>query len=115
MSVNELNFDKFENYLTSEGISFIDFWANWCGPCKAFAKVFEKVSIDNKDINFLSVNIEKETKLTETFEITSVPHLIVIKNGVVIYSDAGALSGSSLKELIEQAKKADVSSTEGSK
>lgn len=115
MSVHELKSGEFESYLASEGISFIDFWASWCGPCKAFAKVFEKVSKENKNINFLSVNIEKETELTETFEIRSVPHLIVIKNGIVIYSDSGALSASSLKELIEQAKNADVLSTQASK
>ncbi len=111
MSVQELNAEKFEDYLKSDDISFIDFWAQWCGPCKSFAKTFEAAANDNNDINFLSVNIETESELSETFEIRSVPHLIVLKKGVVIYSDAGALSSSSLKELIEQAKNADVSSS----
>ena len=109
MAVDELGSMKFELILKEEGISFIDFWAEWCGPCKSFAKVFQSVAKDNNDIGFFSINIEKEKKLTEMFEIRSVPHLIVIKNGVVIYSNSGTLSKSSLNELIEQSKTAEIS------
>ena len=109
MSVMELTSATFENFLTQQGITFIDFWAPWCGPCKAFAKTFENVASNYSDICFASVNTEEEFELAEIFEIRSVPHLIVIKNGVIIYSDSGILSKKSLEELIEQAIEADMS------
>lgn len=99
--------ENFERYLSQEKIAFIDFWAKWCGPCKAFSKTFHDIAKQETEVDFVSIDIEREQELAETFQIRSVPHLIVLKKGVVIYSDAGALSKASLLELIEQAKKAE--------
>ena len=112
MSVQELTAEGFEALLAQEGIVFIDFWANWCGPCKSFAKTFDTVSEENKDIAFSSVNIEVESELAETLQILSIPHLMVVKNGVIIYSDSGTLSKSSLNELVIQSRSAEVESLE---
>ncbi len=109
MDVKDLTAASFENFLNRQGITFIDFWAEWCGPCKSFAKTFENVAKSHEDICFAKVNTEIESELAEIFEIRSVPHLIVLKNGVVIYSDSGVLSKKSLEELIDQAKEADMS------
>lgn len=108
MSVMELTSTSFENFLNKRGITFIDFWAPWCGPCKSFSKTFKMVSQNHPDICFATVNTEMESELAEIFEIRSVPHLIVIKDGVVIYSDSGVLSKKSLEELIVQAIEADM-------
>lgn len=112
MSVQELNAKGLEALLDKTGITFVDFWAPWCAPCKSFAKTFEKVAAENSDISFVKVNIEVESELAEIFQIRSVPHLLVLKEGVVIFSDSGSLTQSSLNELVEQSKKADVSESE---
>lgn len=109
MSIKELTATLFDNFLNRQGITFIDFWAEWCGPCKSFAKTFEMVAAKHEDICFAKVNTEQESELAEIFEIRSVPHLIVLKDGVVIYSDSGVLSKQSLEELIKQAIEADLS------
>ena len=108
MSTLNINSAQFETLIADHEIVFIDFWATWCAPCKQFAKIFAEVADLNKDIIFASVNIETESQLAEAFHIRSIPHLIVFKQGIAIYSEAGSMPASTLKELVQQALVADV-------
>lgn len=109
MAVIELTYDSFGAAIDDNHIVFIDFWANWCAPCKGFSLIFKKVAEQNEDIAFFTVDIEKETQLAKEFNIQSVPHLLVMKEEIAIFSDSGAMSEKSLCELVEQARAADVS------
>ncbi|MGL6030020.1 MAG: thioredoxin family protein [Legionella sp.] len=100
--------ERFESLINEHEIVFIDFWAEWCAPCKQFAKVYEDISEQFPNIVFAKVNIEEQEDLAEFFEIRSIPHLMVFKEGIVIYSDAGSMPESTLKELAQQAIDADV-------
>ena len=101
--------DHFESLIAENDIVFIDFWATWCAPCKQFAQVYERVAVLHSKVVFAKINIEEELELAETFQIRSIPHLMVFKQGIVIYSEAGSMPESTLQELVEQALVADVS------
>lgn len=101
--------EQFEALIQDNEVVFADFWASWCGPCKQFAHVYEKVAGLFENVVFAKVNIEEEQELSEMFQIRSIPHLMVFKQGIAIYSEAGSLPESTLKELVEQALDADVS------
>lgn len=107
--INVVKSDQFEALIRDNDIVVIDFWAVWCAPCRQFAHVFEKVAGQYNNIAFAKVNIEEEPDLAEAFQIRSIPHLMVFKQGIAIYSEAGSMPESTLKELVEQALKADVS------
>ncbi|WP_454780897.1 thioredoxin family protein [Legionella sp. WA2022007384] len=100
---------EFQSLIEENSIVFIDFWADWCAPCKQFSKVYEQVAEHFPNIKFAKVNIEAEQQLSDFFEIRSIPHLMVFKEGIVIYSNAGSMPASTLKELVEQAVAVDVS------
>lgn len=100
--------NDFEALIEDNQLVFVDFWAPWCAPCKQFATVYEQVAAQHADIVFAKINIENEQELAETFQIRSIPHLMVFKQGIVIYSEAGSMPESTLKELVEQAVDADV-------
>ena len=104
-----LNAENFEQVIESTPIVFVEFWATWCVPCTQFAKVYAQVAKANPNILFASVDVEQVSTLSELFEIRSVPYVMVFKEGIAIYSDAGVLPESALKELVEQAVAVDVS------
>lgn len=108
-AVIALSSDEFEVFIQKNEIVFIDFWATWCAPCKQFATIYERVAALNTGVAFASINIENESDLAEAFNIRSIPHLMVFKQGIAIYSEAGSIPESTLKELVEQALEADVS------
>lgn len=108
-SVKSVSAAELESLVNQHNIVFIDFWATWCAPCRQFAAIFERVAEKHQEIIFAKVNIEKESALAETFHIQSIPHLIVFKKGMVIYSAAGSIPESGLNELVSQAVIADVS------
>jgi thioredoxin 1 len=100
---------QFDSIINANDLVFVDFWAQWCAPCKQFASVYERVAEQNPTIKFTKVNIEEESELAESFEIRSIPHLMIFKQGILIYSDAGSMPESTLKDLVEQALGIDVS------
>lgn len=107
--VQALNETQLMTLLHQPGILFVDFWASWCAPCVQFAPVYARVAAQHPDMVFASINIEQEHALSETFHIRSIPHLMVFKEGIAIYSESGSVPESILLELIGQARTADVS------
>lgn len=100
---------QFEEIVDKNQLVFVDFWAEWCAPCKSFAHVYDKIAKINPNIVFAKINIEQEADLAEMFQIRSIPHLMVFKEGIAIYSEAGSMPESTLTELVQQAVTADVS------
>ncbi len=107
--VQAISGEQFEALLHDNDIIFIDFWAPWCSPCKQFSHVYERVAQLYPNIVFGKVNIEQETEFTDVFGIRSIPHVMVFKKGIAIYSESGSMPESTLNELAQQALDADVS------
>ncbi|MFZ4076348.1 MAG: thioredoxin family protein [Legionellaceae bacterium] len=113
--VRAINESEFEALVGSDALVFVDFWAPWCAPCVQFSSVYEKVAQQYPSILFTSVQIEEQPAIAELFEIRSIPHLMVFKQGVAIYSESGSIPESTLKELAEQALCVDMTSLRGEK
>jgi thioredoxin 1 len=107
MATQELTAANFDS-VASEGIVLIDFWADWCAPCKRFAPTYEKVSETHQDIVFGKVDTEAEQSLAAQFEIRSIPTLMAIRDGVIVFSQAGALPEQAVESLIEQVRALDM-------
>ncbi|NUP53749.1 MAG: thioredoxin [Catenulispora sp.] len=108
MSTVDLTKDTFEKTVTADGITLVDFWADWCGPCKQFAPIYEKVSEANTDITFAKVDTEAEPELAGAFDIRSIPTLLIFRDGVMVYGQPGALPEAPLVDLIGQARALDM-------
>jgi thioredoxin 1 len=108
MSTVELTKDTFEETVTADGIVLVDFWAAWCGPCRQFAPVYERVSEQNSDIVFGKVDTEDQPELAGAFEIRSIPTLSIFRDGVMVFSQPGALPEPALVDLIAQARELDM-------
>ena len=104
----ELTATNFEDTLKKGGILIIDFWAAWCGPCRAFAPTFEAAAQKHSDIVFAKVNTEKERSLAQAFEIQSIPTLAVFRDGIPLMHQAGALPPHILEKVIEETRKLDM-------
>ena len=108
MAVVDLTKENFESEVTESNIAIIDFWAPWCGPCKAFAPTFEAVSEEHADVLFGKVNTEEQQELGAHFNIRSIPTLMVIRDNIVLLSQPGALPKSALEGIIKQSKALDM-------
>ena len=108
MATLELTKDSFESTIVDNDMVLVDFWADWCGPCKMFAPVYETVSADHPDVVFAKVDTEAQQELAAYFNIRSIPTLMIFRDQIGIFSQPGALPEPALRDLIEQAQALDM-------
>jgi len=108
MAVVELTKENFEQVVTSNATVIVDYWAPWCGPCRGFAPVFEKVSEMHPDVVFAKVNTDEEQEIAAHFQIRSIPTLMVFREQVIVFSQPGALPQGAFEQVVQKAKTLDM-------
>ena len=108
MATVELTKDNFEQTVNGNPIVIVDFWAPWCGPCRGFAPVFEKASEAHPDVVFAKINSDEQQELAGSFNLRSIPTLMVFREKVILFQQAGALPGQALEQVLTQAKSLDM-------
>ena len=108
MATIDVTEENFEETVTGEGITLVDAWADWCGPCKAFAPTFEKASEQHSDITFAKLDTEANQQLASALEIQAIPTLMAFRDGILIFQNAGALPPAAFDDLVQQVKDLDM-------
>lgn len=108
MATIELTVDNFDQQVKENDVLFVDFWASWCAPCRQFAPTYEAASEANPDLAFGSVNTEEQQELAGGFRVTSIPTLVAIRDGIVVFSQPGALPPSALDQVIKAVRDLDM-------
>ncbi len=108
MATMELTLENFEDTISKEGITLVDFWAEWCGPCRMFGPIFEKAAEENLDIRFGKVDTEAQQQLAGMAGITSIPTLMIFRDGILLFNQPGALPAPALNDLIGKVKELDM-------
>ncbi len=108
MATIDLTSEAFEKTVTADGIVLVDFWAEWCGPCKSFGPIFEEASEKNPEITFAKIDTEAQQEIAGALEIRSIPTLMIFRDGIQLFSQPGALPGHALDDLIDKVKAIDM-------
>lgn len=108
MATMDLTMENFEETVLSDGITLVDFWAEWCGPCKMFGPIFEESSNENPDVTFAKVDTEAQQQLAGALQIMSIPTLMIFRDGIQLFSQAGALPKNALDDLLRQVRELDM-------
>ncbi|MGD0606638.1 MAG: thioredoxin [Streptosporangiaceae bacterium] len=114
MATVELTAENFDSTVSGDGLILVDFWAEWCGPCRMFGPVFEKLSERHPDATFGKLDTEAQPEVAASFQISSIPTLMIIRDRVLLYSEAGALPEAALEQLITKAKELDMDEVKAS-
>ena len=108
MATKNINAEDFESTITDNDIVLVDFWADWCGPCKRFAPIYEKASEEYSDITFAKLDTDANQELSGQLGIEGIPTLMAFREGVLVFNQAGALPGPALKQVIDAVKGLDM-------
>ena len=108
MSTIELTKETFEETVTQPGITLVDWWASWCGPCRMFAPVFQAASEEHADVRFGKIDTEDQQELAAAAQITSIPTLMAFRDGILVFSQPGALPAPALEQVIKAVRDLDM-------
>ncbi|MGC5615812.1 thioredoxin [Georgenia sp. Z1491] len=108
MATTQITQDDFQSTITGDGITLVDFWADWCGPCKQFGPVYEKVSEENPDVTFAKVDTDANQELAAQLQITSIPTLMAFRDGVLVYNKPGAVPAKNLEQILTAVRELDM-------